>query len=507
MGVQALVAIATSFWSVLDDEELTWRDITVVTGRLLRGVGIELLWLQTPEGHRVGPAGSPAPDLVRGIELDVTAGGGGVRPLEVDGYEWSALVAPGPGAPALMVASQVAPDADQVCWVQLLALGCGLAGEAVQRRAELALSRATGEVAELVQGDGGYEGIADLLHRRLGHPVAIYAPGGQVLAAAPDRASNVPLRRLVGAGARRAGRWWLTIAQDGGAVVAVGVGEADLGPNERTLVWSASLAATLELHRVGVPLLPVDRDTALALWDVLFGRDRDEVARRARKLDYPVDRPHLAVVVDVTHAEADRVHDAVRSALTDRDLGRVVIDDHGQVVAAVWREPTWDGLLLALRDQVGPCRVGVGAWRASIAELPASVREARIAAKLRDALGGPAVARYDGLGVLGLLTEGDPQDLVVLVDTWIGVVIDYDRGHRTELVRTLAAYLENGGSVDQAAAELHVHRSTLKYRLGRIRDLTGRDLTDAGVRFNMQVATRARAALDALGGADHPLAG
>jgi DNA-binding PucR family transcriptional regulator len=45
-----------------------------------------------------------------------------------------------------------------------------------------------------------------------------------------------------------------------------------------------------------------------------------------------------------------------------------------------------------------------------------------------------------------------------------------------------------------------VHRSTLKYRLQRIRDLTGFDLSDPETQFNLQLATRAWVTLRALRG-------
>lgn len=41
-----------------------------------------------------------------------------------------------------------------------------------------------------------------------------------------------------------------------------------------------------------------------------------------------------------------------------------------------------------------------------------------------------------------------------------------------------------------SAAALHIHRSTLRYRLGRIADLTGSDLRDVDTRFNLHAATR-----------------
>ena len=59
-------------------------------------------------------------------------------------------------------------------------------------------------------------------------------------------------------------------------------------------------------------------------------------------------------------------------------------------------------------------------------------------------------------------------------------------------------YLERGGNYDATSQELVVHRSTLKYRLQRIRVLSGHDVNDPDSRFNVQLATRAWTTLRAL---------
>jgi hypothetical protein len=58
----------------------------------------------------------------------------------------------------------------------------------------------------------------------------------------------------------------------------------------------------------------------------------------------------------------------------------------------------------------------------------------------------------------------------------IGPLVEHDEAHRTELVRTLAAYLECSGSWSRCAARMHLHVNTLRYRIEKIEALTGRDL-------------------------------
>ncbi len=80
---------------------------------------------------------------------------------------------------------------------------------------------------------------------------------------------------------------------------------------------------------------------------------------------------------------------------------------------------------------------------------------------------------------------------------WLGSLIDYDNEHGAHLVLTLSEYLGCGGSYDASARALAVHRSTIKYRLQRIRRVsTTIGLPD--VQFNLQVATHAWRTLQAL---------
>lgn len=57
-----------------------------------------------------------------------------------------------------------------------------------------------------------------------------------------------------------------------------------------------------------------------------------------------------------------------------------------------------------------------------------------------------------------------------------------------DLLQTLRAYLENGGSLEATAKSLFVHANTVRYRLRRIHELIGEDVTDPRVAFVVQTA-------------------
>jgi DNA-binding PucR family transcriptional regulator len=64
----------------------------------------------------------------------------------------------------------------------------------------------------------------------------------------------------------------------------------------------------------------------------------------------------------------------------------------------------------------------------------------------------------------------------------------YDREHHGDLVKTLNAYLRHGGNATHTANALFLHRNSLRYRLARIKALSGLDPDDPDVRLALQVA-------------------
>ncbi|MFE0420614.1 PucR family transcriptional regulator [Streptomyces tendae] len=74
-------------------------------------------------------------------------------------------------------------------------------------------------------------------------------------------------------------------------------------------------------------------------------------------------------------------------------------------------------------------------------------------------------------------------------------LLSQDRG---ELVATLDAYLTTGGDVRTTADLLHLHRSTLYYRVDRISEITGANLRDGEARFELTLGLRVAALLGLL---------
>ncbi|MFC6005447.1 PucR family transcriptional regulator, partial [Streptomonospora nanhaiensis] len=75
-------------------------------------------------------------------------------------------------------------------------------------------------------------------------------------------------------------------------------------------------------------------------------------------------------------------------------------------------------------------------------------------------------------------------------DHLLGPVAEYDARHGSELLRTLDIFLETCGSWQRTADELYVHVNTLRYRMQRIEELTGRRMSSMRDRTDLYLALR-----------------
>ncbi|MEV4175716.1 helix-turn-helix domain-containing protein [Nonomuraea sp. NPDC049709] len=69
-------------------------------------------------------------------------------------------------------------------------------------------------------------------------------------------------------------------------------------------------------------------------------------------------------------------------------------------------------------------------------------------------------------------------------------LLDHDAEHGTELAATLGAYLDAFGDVNLAAARVHVHANTFRYRLKRLVEISGLDLADPDARLTVMLQMR-----------------
>ncbi|MFJ8978287.1 PucR family transcriptional regulator [Streptomyces sp. NPDC102282] len=158
-----------------------------------------------------------------------------------------------------------------------------------------------------------------------------------------------------------------------------------------------------------------------------------------------------------------------------------------------------DALLDAVRAPLaagladdGRLTLGVSAAVHSAEGLRGALEEARHARRVAAARPGPVCAAgHHELASHVLLLPFVPDDVRrAFTARLLDPLRDYDRRHRAELIETLEAFLDCDGSWTRCAARLHLHVNTLRYRVGRIEQLTGRDLSRLEDKLDFFLALR-----------------
>jgi sugar diacid utilization regulator len=242
------------------------------------------------------------------------------------------------------------------------------------------------------------------------------------------------------------------------------------------------------------------------LTDLLADRFTDDLATQAAKLGHDLSAVHLCIAVGTAtgaplSAIADRVVNLVERCSAQASAASVsaLVGISEDMVIAFVPEPVPAGGAALARAVFAEAvaegmdvLVGVGPHCAQPAELPGIAARARWAVQvLRTADGrGTRVAHFEDLGVYGLLFDHHrAADLTTFAHRWLGPLLEYDRKHRSDLVETLRQLFRRRSLAD-AAGELHIHISTLKYRVGRIEEILGISVETWDNVFHLELALR-----------------
>ncbi|MCS0605411.1 helix-turn-helix domain-containing protein [Streptomyces sp. LP11] len=152
---------------------------------------------------------------------------------------------------------------------------------------------------------------------------------------------------------------------------------------------------------------------------------------------------------------------------------RLLPDQQIGLVALAHKDAEAAGLRALRRRRA---RVGVSPTFDTLRDTPQALRFARLA--LTGLPGdGPGVTRFDD-SPLAMLVAAAPAEASRLVELALGPVLALPAVERGRLLRTLGHWFTAGGVTAQAAERLFVHPNTVRYRLRRVEELTGRALSD-----------------------------
>jgi purine catabolism regulator len=273
-----------------------------------------------------------------------------------------------------------------------------------------------------------------------------------------------------------------------------------LGDFERLCVQQAAIVVALELMRDRVARETERRLSGEVLEAALSGRlapsdVRDRLApfgigESAAALVFECDRPDAAQSSLEQHLGAERLPALVAThKLGRRELLCAVVDvgdaDPIEVAAGARR---------LLESDHGGTRAAASR-PAPTDRVRHSFHEARCALEATAFSNGaaPEVASHRDLGAFTLLLSVQDADALRLYcETVLGPIENADSRYAGELLRSLEAYIDRNGHWERAARDCYCHRHTLRYRIKRIEELTGRDLTRANDRVELWLALRAK---------------
>lgn len=221
---------------------------------------------------------------------------------------------------------------------------------------------------------------------------------------------------------------------------------------------------------------------ALAL--VESGAPHAEVATRLRQADIDPSTPLVVLVADAGTLPAEHATTLVEDVALTFGPPLVAPDRDGRLVALL---PASAGLLERVRAigaRLAPglgrdTRVAVGlSGPTPLTALTGAWDEARFAVRAASAGTAPVtVVGSEEVTSHVLLLAAVPDDVRRSYALRVlGAVVEHDERNGTDLVATLRAFLDCSGSWARSAETLHLHVNTVRYRIERVQELTGRDL-------------------------------
>ncbi|MDA0183249.1 PucR family transcriptional regulator ligand-binding domain-containing protein [Solirubrobacter phytolaccae] len=390
---------------------------------------------------------------------------------------------------------------------------------AVLRRALSAHER----LEQIVLSERGLDGVVSALGAMIGGPALILDARGDVLARRSGRAALDPapvvaeLRERLAGGARRgyvpgadgfpAGALALPVARGDAALPEAWlIAARESGPlNEldRLTLHQAVTIVALELLRRRV----VDDTERRLAGDVLSALVAGDLAgaELARRLEPFGVRERAGVLVLAPPRGVRAVTEEALARAVREEAGGGLVAGSGQLVCALIPASGDDelfalaGRLLARVEREADTALAAGAGRCvAPGELRRGFHEARCALEAR-ALAvngsgpGTGLATYRDLGSFQLLLSLQDDDaLRLFCDSILAPIEDSEGAYGGELMRSLEAFIECNGQWERAAKALFCHRHTLRYRIRRVEELTGRSLDSARDRIDFWLALRGR---------------
>ena len=269
--------------------------------------------------------------------------------------------------------------------------------------------------------------------------------------------------------------------------------EAPATDEIRSLMEAATVPLAIEAVRRDAEATARAESAVRLVEELRFGtfRNEEQLVQAARRFGLSLDRPHAAAVFWYAGDNVRTWHTAIHwiemPVYDDNGRGWTVLA--GNVAGELRR------IRARLEGIVGDAPV-LGASGPVVSSPTAtawSFREAEMVLALLRNRPGEVVLPYGELGLQALLLSVPLERLRAFIDASLGPVLD-----RAPLIETLRAWYASNGSRAGVAERVGIHRNSVGYRLGRIRELLGVDPAAPETARTLQVALDAREVVHAL---------
>ena len=328
-------------------------------------------------------------------------------------------------------------------------VGAVLAGEGLERVAEIASVHSGAEVAVIVP--------------RLGAPVDAWAPYERYVArrlagGKPDRPAEVVAEVPIASG-----------GQELGAVLMLGPGRPDAGEY-------LHVAAVAALTEVAVAEARDETEQHLRgsfLEELLTRDDLDpaDIVRRAARLGCDLSGGAVGLCAD----PGERAPGRLLAAISGERPGALAQTVGGRVYALL------PGNVEGVRQAAGrlgrQALVGLSSYYSDPADVRRALEEAELVLGVTATGAGPPGDEIGG-GTYRLLFRvlaSHPEEVRSFYEDTIAPIVRYDEQYSTDLIGTLDSYLSQNCNMNATAQAIHAHRHTVSYRLERVKELSGLD--------------------------------
>lgn len=288
-------------------------------------------------------------------------------------------------------------------------------------------------------------------------------------------------------------------------------------------LWNREFAACLKVSRLAL-LVAMRKQKELQeiqlqyknefLHDLLYNNfeNRETIIQRARSLGLDLSRPHVVAVIELDDQDnleeeeiLDRLQDLwevylaqywSKPILARRGMALVLLLPFDKSLSFSELKLKIDALIPKIKQDIYPrlpvsFSIGIGHIYAEAEELYRSYQEAKTALELgRFFDKQDEITYYDELGILALLYRIGEQELKTFCFHTLRPLLNHDKEQDGQLIETLRTYFQCNGDLNITAQKLYIHINTLRYRLKKVQELLGMDLSKLSSQFNLDIALR-----------------